>query len=100
MKKRTTAKTPSAPADKIAPDRDYFWDSRANIGARINRAQDRLVKGASGDIRKFRRAKAELARARFDFDSLMVEWALAHPFIRIGFCPVCDHAGEDCTGKR
>jgi hypothetical protein len=81
---------------------DKLIARRNQAAQRINMAQRRFVQHAQGcgNLRKFRRAKSDLARARYDFDSVMLEWAEAHPHIGTGLCPICLHAGEDCTGKK
>jgi hypothetical protein len=74
---------------------DRLRERRNSAATRINSAQRRLVQHAQdgGDNRKFRRAKAD------HFDVVMIEWAMAHPRIGTGLCPVCEHFGEDCLGK-
>ncbi len=80
---------------------DSYASRLANIEAQITSAQRRFihVRPEQLDFRKFRRAKADLERARYYFDNLMIKWSEKHPPIGTGYFPICQHHGEDCTGR-
>jgi hypothetical protein len=82
---------------------DSYASRLANIEAQITSAQRRFIQHVRPeqlDFRRFRCAKADLERARYYFDNLMIKWAEKHPPIGTGYCPTCQHYGEDCTGGK